>query len=60
VTFVQVQHEIPITLANFNRRKAIYTALVIAKGVVGIMGGLAVLGWIFTKTRERMRKDEAL
>jgi hypothetical protein len=55
-----VQHEIPITLASFNRRKAIYTALVIVKGVVGIMGGLAVLGWIFTKTRERMRKDEAL
>jgi hypothetical protein len=57
---MQVREEIPIAAANFNRNRAVYTSLVLAKGFVVIISGLAVLGWVVMATRERLRKDKAL
>lgn len=57
---MQVREEIPIASANFNRNRAVYTSLVLAKGFVVIISGLAVLGWVVMATRERLRKDKAL
>jgi hypothetical protein len=57
---LQIQQEIPVVLGNFNRKKAIYTALVILKGVAAIIGGLTLLGYLVLATRERMRRDKAL
>ena len=58
--FVQIQQEIPIVLPAFSRKKAIYTTLVMVRGVAGIVGGLAVLGCLLAWTRERMRRDRVL